>query len=1092
MTGAPAAQRTPAAQVRQRSTRQLQAGGSHQHTQVAAQALGGGQRSPAGGAASPSTTEASIRQLQRTAGNRATHDLLSGEALPPGLRERMESRFGVDFAGVRVHHDEAAAGVAQAEAAKAFTAGTHIVFADGEWQPDTTSGQWLLAHELAHVVQQSRGGPAARPGRATPLEADAHTAADAVAAGTGGPVTVAGAAGPGVSKADEDDPAKKKPTSTAPAVQAAVPVAGNSPGTNLADPPTGPSFGGPPFDQLVRDVGADRPDLAAQASTTPRRQVTYKTARAEADKAAAGVRRSQGMTDSDVQAGHTSAARHVPESGASEEQANDPSKFQHLHSRRSYRKQAPDPLRPNDGPRENMGLDVVTRLPDGRLRINTRHRAQERLIDDAVERARPLAAPGPDGQVPKRADGTPQRGRLTPEGQAAAGDEVLWRTLGTGLDQREVVQKRASGLFDEAAAIENSEAVKAYRASKAAQNQAVPSPAPSDDPASVPKASHPGEGATQSVDSTPVPPGGAIPETGAQSPAGSIPTPSQKVSALAAGPVPTTPAASELGLPLTADPTPNRIPDPSVAAGGTNRPSIARALGELPSGTPAEATTTAYPTPKPTPLLVDTQGAIAPPQPESAGPTAKLPSAKVDEPSTAKPPVKTAAASAPEADLIAPKASQDLVAPPPAPKRAAPTPLEADGPLPVTSFQGKSGAAPAGGHELTGSLGKANSVLGALLEAKVRHQRLVDEGHDDVSAWLEGGGRAALTLGTNLKGGTIGHVVNAFNSFERATQAGQDPGEALVSALGEVGGSAIAQRVTKPSVAGLIVEGVNTGAQLIGAPEEVTLTTAGATEFVPSQVITRTITAGARSWSGLLQAAAKGDASGLDKLVTDFKKGGAGPWLQGYAQMVDIGVDVASGDSFTKAVDKAAAAGKYDSEGNETWASKSGGKLGDAFYDLGENEKALRGDYSPVVQGWAQLSRIGSEMVRGKSFTEAAEVAGNYSKGGLLEKAGSGLGDAAYTAHEKVTEVLDEDIPKAKAAIAHKATELRDDAVALRDRTVERASEITSSAAEMKDEVVNTAIDYKDRALGAAEAAISNPGQTYDNVKNRLKKAFTW
>jgi hypothetical protein len=73
------------------------------------------------------------------------------------LRAWMEPRFGHDLAAVRVHTDAVAARSARAVNALAYTAGEHLVFADGQYRPATDSGRALLAHELAHVVQGPRG-----------------------------------------------------------------------------------------------------------------------------------------------------------------------------------------------------------------------------------------------------------------------------------------------------------------------------------------------------------------------------------------------------------------------------------------------------------------------------------------------------------------------------------------------------------------------------------------------------------------------------------------------------------------------------------------------------------------------------------------------------------------------------------------------------------------------------------------------------------------------------------------------------------------------------------------------------------------------
>lgn len=77
-----------------------------------------------------------------------------GAPLDSETRGFMESRFGHDFSRVRVHTDAQAAGSARALGASAFTVGTHVVFDAGRYAPRTERGRFLLAHELAHVVQQ--------------------------------------------------------------------------------------------------------------------------------------------------------------------------------------------------------------------------------------------------------------------------------------------------------------------------------------------------------------------------------------------------------------------------------------------------------------------------------------------------------------------------------------------------------------------------------------------------------------------------------------------------------------------------------------------------------------------------------------------------------------------------------------------------------------------------------------------------------------------------------------------------------------------------------------------------------------------------
>jgi hypothetical protein len=89
-------------------------------------------------------------------------DLGPGRTLDPNVRRYFEPRFGFDLANVRVHDDGAAHARAVALSADAFAVGNHIVFAQGKSDFGTPAGSRLLAHELAHVGQQSRAAVAVR------------------------------------------------------------------------------------------------------------------------------------------------------------------------------------------------------------------------------------------------------------------------------------------------------------------------------------------------------------------------------------------------------------------------------------------------------------------------------------------------------------------------------------------------------------------------------------------------------------------------------------------------------------------------------------------------------------------------------------------------------------------------------------------------------------------------------------------------------------------------------------------------------------------------------------------------------------------
>jgi hypothetical protein len=85
-----------------------------------------------------------------------------GSPLPPALSEQFGSALGRSVDDVRVHTDATAASLTRAVSARAFATGRDIFFAPGEYQPHTSSGQELLAHEVAHADQQF-GAPMSGP-----------------------------------------------------------------------------------------------------------------------------------------------------------------------------------------------------------------------------------------------------------------------------------------------------------------------------------------------------------------------------------------------------------------------------------------------------------------------------------------------------------------------------------------------------------------------------------------------------------------------------------------------------------------------------------------------------------------------------------------------------------------------------------------------------------------------------------------------------------------------------------------------------------------------------------------------------------------
>jgi Domain of unknown function (DUF4157) len=102
-----------------------------------------------------------------------------GQALDSRTRALFEPRFGRSFDHVRIHTDASAAASARGISALAYTVGSDIVFADRRYDPRTSAGGRLLAHELAHTVQQSGATPTVqRTSASCPKGWDATVQAD--------------------------------------------------------------------------------------------------------------------------------------------------------------------------------------------------------------------------------------------------------------------------------------------------------------------------------------------------------------------------------------------------------------------------------------------------------------------------------------------------------------------------------------------------------------------------------------------------------------------------------------------------------------------------------------------------------------------------------------------------------------------------------------------------------------------------------------------------------------------------------------------------------------------------------------------------
>jgi Domain of unknown function (DUF4157) len=128
--------------------------------QISFKALRGGARRPA-----PDR----IAEIQRELED-------GGQPLPSGTRAPMEAAFGADLSSTRVHTGATAAGLASGMNARAFTIGDDIAFGLGEFQPGSIHGDALIAHEVAHVLQQRRASATGGPATTTDDSAAEHDA----------------------------------------------------------------------------------------------------------------------------------------------------------------------------------------------------------------------------------------------------------------------------------------------------------------------------------------------------------------------------------------------------------------------------------------------------------------------------------------------------------------------------------------------------------------------------------------------------------------------------------------------------------------------------------------------------------------------------------------------------------------------------------------------------------------------------------------------------------------------------------------------------------------------------------------------------
>ncbi len=299
----------------------------------------------------------------------------------------------------------------------------------------------------------------------------------------------------------------------------------------------------------------------------------------------------------------------------------------------------------------------------------------------------------------------------------------------------------------------------------------------------------------------------------------------------------------------------------------------------------------------------------------------------------------------------------------------------------------------------------------------------------------KGGVESAFAAGKTYLENTnvvFGTLATAQQRQQKDASGEQYYGDDAVDAwLGTVGETA----------AGFVVPGagwdqaVNAGANLIGAvddhrqrgrdpndpaAQQATLRTATdlAAELTPSRAFAQITGAGLRGYYDVGRAIG-GDTRGVEKFGEDAVRGKLGAVIQPWAMAADF-----AGNLGSDSVEVALAKTIKKTEG--TTLKKMGDAAGDAVYALGQSKETKSGKQGMAVQGISMSLGITSDLVAGKSFEQALNDAAEAGKGSLADTVGSAIGEATYKAVERGKEFVDEDLPAAKQKLEHKIDETKD------------------------------------------------------------------
>ncbi len=219
-------------------------------------------------AQTPSADSAVLGKVNTQSVSETLSNPEGGQGLDSNTRELLEPKFGHSFENVKIHADGRADELSKSVGARAFATGQDVYFRQGEYQPQSADGLHLLAHELTHTIQQSRGsvsGTSIGDGLAVSdpndaFEQEASSAADSVTRGE--QVAVSGSSGGTVQRSlvlQREIPTAAPPPTTAP--PGAPSTTPSTPGTPSTIPHT--------LNASMFDVSDAQPVLSGNVTATP-------------------------------------------------------------------------------------------------------------------------------------------------------------------------------------------------------------------------------------------------------------------------------------------------------------------------------------------------------------------------------------------------------------------------------------------------------------------------------------------------------------------------------------------------------------------------------------------------------------------------------------------------------------------------------------------------------------------------------------------------------------------------------------------------------------------------------------------------------